>query len=95
MRYSIEPFLKNMSKNISNKLIQKLILKLLQRRTAEATGDLSGNKTADKITSVSKISPKELNIQGYEANNEIEIAKERYISPRKRQQKIDELRLVK
>ena len=36
---------------------------------------------ADKITSVSKISSREL--QNHEANNEIEIPKERYISPKK------------
>ena len=47
-------------------------------------------KTADKIISVSKKSPKELHSQ----NDEIEIPKERYISPEKRQQIIDVLRLV-
>ena len=58
-------------------------------KTAEATGDLIGNKIADKIPSVSKKSSKEL-----QDENEIEIPKERYISPEKRQQFIDELRLV-
>ena len=47
---------------------------------------------ADNITSASKISSREL--QNNEANNEIEIPKERYISPEKRQQIIDDLRLV-
>ena len=58
-------------------------------KTAEATGDLIGNKIADKIPGISKKSSKEL-----QNENEIEIPKERYISPEKRQQFIDELRLV-
>ena len=69
------------------------------QKTADATGDLIGNKTADKITSASrelhsKKSPKEFHskeLSSNEANNEI--PKERYISPRERQQIIDELRL--
>ena len=56
------------------------------QKTAEATGDLIGNKIADKITSVSKKSPKELHSQN---EDEIEIPKERYISPNKGQQIID------
>ena len=58
------------------------------QKTAEATGDFIGNKTADKTTKASKNNLEE------EAKNEIEIPKERYISPEKRQQIIDELRLV-
>ena len=72
------------------------------QKTAEATGDLIGNKIADKIISVSKKSSKlhstELHskeLQNNEANNESEIPNERYIFPEKRQQIIDELRLVK
>ena len=61
------------------------------QKTAEATGDLIGNKIADKITSVSKKSPKELNSQN---KDKIEKPKERCISPEKRKQIIDELRLV-
>ena len=70
------------------------------QKTAEATGDLVGNKIADKttakpspkdITSASKKSPNE-EIQSNEVNNEI--SKERYISPKERQQIIDELRLI-
>ena len=92
-------------KNLSNKYGQKLLdspkkstmdaiktpSKRAIQKTAEATGDLIGNKIADKITSVSKKSPKELHSQN---EDEIEIPKERYISPEKRQQIIDELRLV-
>ena len=61
------------------------------QKTSETTGDLIGNKVADKITSVSKKSPKELYSQN---ENEIEIPKERYISPEKRQKNIDEIRLL-
>ena len=68
------------------------------QKTAEATGDLIGNKIADKITSVSKKSSVELrsklHSQTNEAHDESETRKERYISPEKRQQIVDELRLV-
>ena len=59
------------------------------QKTVEATGDLIGNKIADKITSVSK---KKSNNN----NDDVELPthKKRYISPEKRQQIIDELRLV-
>ena len=63
----------------------------------ETTGDLIGKKIADKITTVSKKSSTELhskNPQNNEANYESEAPKERYISPEKRQQIIDELKLV-
>ena len=61
------------------------------QKTAEATGDLIGNKIADKITSISK-SPNELHsveLRLKTDKNEIEIPKERYISPEKREQIID------
>ena len=51
--------------------------KRVVQKTAEATGDLIGNKIADQITSIGK--PKE--IEGI------------YISPEKRQQIFDDLRL--
>ena len=73
---------KNVIKTASKRAIQK---------TAEATGDLVGNKIADKITSVSKKSRSE-EIHSNEVNNEI--PKKRYISPKERQQIIDELRLL-
>ena len=92
-------------KNMGNKCSQKLVgtakksatdaIKTASKRaiqkTAEATGDLVGNKIADKITSASKKSRNE-EIQSNEVNNEI--PKERYISPKERQQIIDELRLI-
>ena len=60
------------------------------QNTAEKTGDLIGNKIQDKIISISKTSSKELHSQN---ENEIEIRK-KDISPEKRQQIIDEVRLV-
>ena len=91
MRYSIEPkdriylkgygflsFAKNMGTHLSSKYGRKLI----------------DDKIADKITSVSKKSSAKLRSQNNEANDESEAPKERYISPEKRQQIIDELRLV-
>ena len=52
-------------------------------KTAEATADLIGNKIADKTTSLDKTKSKEKE----EEKQEI------YISPEKRQQIIDDLRL--
>ena len=63
-----------MGKNLSNKYGQKFldsakksttdVIKTVSKRsiqkTAQATGDLIGNEIADKITSVSKKYPKEL-----------------------------------
>ena len=61
------------------------------QKTAEATGNLFGNKITNKITKASKElhsknSKNPLNTD----RNETEIPKERYISPEKRQQIIDE-----
>ena len=54
-----------------------------------------GNKIADKITSVSKKSTKELhNNDEREEDVEQVVPKKRYISPEERQQIIDELWLV-
>ena len=54
-----------------------------------------GNKIADKITSISKKSNKELpNNDEKEKDIEITTHKERYISPEERQRIIDELKLV-
>ena len=96
------------AKHRSNKYSQKLldtakkstanVIKITSKRviqkTAETTDDLIGNKIADKITNISKNSARELQSQNNEANDEIEILKERYISPENRKQIIDELRLV-
>ena len=81
--------------NISNKYRQKLLdtanksgadaiktaSKWVKWKTAEATGDLTGNKISDKITGVSKKFHKELHSK---IEHEIEIPKERYISPEKK-----------
>ena len=89
--YGFLSFVKNMGRNLSNKYGQKRLnsakksttdavttaSKRAIQKTAEAT---AGNKIADKITSVSKRSPIELHSQN---EDEIEIPKERYISPEK------------
>ena len=61
------------------------------QKTAEANDDLIGNKIAYKITTISK-SPKELHLQHISKElhsktdeNDVEISKERYITPKKRQ----------
>ena len=51
------------------------------QKTAEATGDFTGNKIADKITIISGWSSRKL--QNNDANDEIEVPKERYISSEK------------
>ena len=56
-----------------------------------------GNTGADKITSVSKKPAMELHSKELTNNNEdveIAIPKKRYISPKERQQIVDELSLV-
>ena len=97
-----------MGKHLSNKYGQKRLdsakksttdakktaSKRAIQKTAEANGDLTGNKIADKITSVSKSSTKELPNDETEVDAEKATPKERYISPEERQQIIDELRLV-
>ena len=61
------------------------------QKTAEATGDLVGNTIADEITSVSKKSTKKLPT----IDEDVELTThKRYISPKERQQIIDELRLI-
>ena len=100
----------SIAKNLSNKYSQKLIdkaktsttdaLKTASKRaiqkTAEATCDFIGNKIADKITSISKKPLKKLynNIDNKTEDVELTTNKKRNISPKERQQIIDELRLV-
>ena len=104
--YGFLLFAKNIAKNFSNKYSQKLIdtakksatdaLKTASKgaiqKTTEATGDLICNKIADKRTSVSKKSNK--NPPTIDEDTELTTNKERYISPKERQQIIDKLRLV-
>ena len=59
----------------------KTASKRVVQKTAEATEDLIGNKIADKISSIGKSKEKEKE------------TKEIYISPEKRQEIIDDLRL--
>ena len=107
--YGFLSFARNIDKNIRNKYGQKLLdtarksaadaikdaSKRAIQKTAEATGDLVGNKIAEKIMSTSKKSlkkPRDEELHSNEVNKEI--PKERYISPKERQQIIDELRLI-
>ena len=97
-----------MSNKCSQKLVDstkistadtKTVSKRAIKKTAEATGDIIGNKIADKISDSNKLHQKSLNElcckeihSTAEANNEM--PKEKYISPGKRQQIIDEVRFV-
>ena len=103
--YEFLSFAKNIVKSLSNKCGQKLLdsakkfttdaIKTASKRaiqkTGEATGDLIGNKFVDKIKSVSK---KPSNNNNNNEDVEITAHNKRYISPEKRQQIINELRLV-
>ena len=99
-RIWILSFAKNIGNSLSNEYSQKLLdsakksttdaIKTASKRgiqkTAEATADLIGNQIADKITSVSKKSSKELHSQDNldEDNNEIKHTKRKiYISRKK------------
>ena len=101
-------FTKNMGKNLSHKHGQKLldrakksttdaiktVSKIATQKTAEATGDWIGSKIADKVTRVSKKSTEKLPNDEKEVDVERATHKKKYISPGKRQQIIDELRLA-
>ena len=67
----------------------KTASKRVVQKTAEATGDLIGNKIADKITLIGKSKNKQK-----EKKDEINETEEFYIPPEKRQQTIDDLRLL-
>ena len=102
IRYSIEPrerhhvkgygflsFARRFGDKFGDKLIKqgsdtaKVVAKRALNKTAEATGDLIGNKIADKISR-----PKKVTKQATDEPKEI------YIPPDKRQQIIDELKLI-
>ena len=86
---------KNISKNLSSKYSQKLFdhakksapnalktsSKSVIQKTAEATCDFLGNKIATRITKVSQNS-QENNSETVTNDNDKEIPKERYISPK-------------
>ena len=97
-----------MGKHLSNKYGQKILdsakksttdaIKTASKRAiqkaAEGTGGLIGNKIADKITSVSKKSTKELPNDETEIDVKRATSKKRYMSPEEKQQIINKLRLV-
>ena len=64
------------------------------QKTEEATGDLIGNKIADKITNVSNKKSNNNNDNNNNDDVELKTQKKRYISPKERQQIINELRLI-
>ena len=70
----------------------KTSLKRVIQKTAEAAGDLIGNKIANRITKVSKNS-QQYNLEKAANEHDKEIPKERYVSPKERQEITDELRL--
>ena len=107
--YGFLSFAKNMGKILNNKYGQKLLdsakksttdavetaSKRAIQKTAESTGDLTGNKIADKITSVSKKSAKELQNNETEVDLERATPKKTHISPEEKQEIIDEfIRLI-
>ena len=100
--YGFLSFAKNIGQSLSNKYGQKLLDSskkftadaIKTKKTAEAASDLIGNKSADKITSVSKKSTKELPNDKTEVDVEKTTPEKRYISPEERQEIIDELKLV-
>ena len=65
----------------------KLLHKKVIQKTGEATVDFVGNKIANKITKVSK------NLETVTNENNKETPKERYMSPGKKQEIINDLRL--
>ena len=102
-RYAVEPrerqffkgygFLsiaKNLGTRFGDKLLKqgqetaKIVGKRALNKTAEATGDLIGNKIADKITAT----------QSNRSAQPKQIPPLKQIPPEKRQQIIDELRLI-
>ena len=99
--YGFMSFARSMSNKYGKKLVDtakksatdaiKTASKRAIQKTAETTGDLIGNKIADKITSASKTFTK--NLPTIDEDVELTTHK-RYITPEKRQQIIDELRLV-
>ena len=96
---------KNISKNLSGKCSKKLLDHAKQsatgafnttskkaiQKTAEATGDLIGNKNANKITKAPKA--QKYFRSGFKQNRYT--WRKIYISPEKREQIIDKLRLIK
>ena len=93
LRYKYGQKLLNSAEKSTTDVIKTASKRAIQK-TAEATCDLIGHKIADKITSISKKSTKELPNDETEEDTERATHKKRYISQEERQQIIDELRLV-
>ena len=97
--YGFLSFAKNMNKKYNQKPLDSAktsttdAIKLLQKeqfkKTAKATGDLIGKKISDRESVSKKFSQNNFD----EAKTELEIPKERYVSPEKRQQIIDEFKV--
>ena len=75
--------------HIHLRLLQK---EQLKKNKTEPTSDLMRNKITDRITKVSKTSPKNNSEENIEHDREIH--RERYILPEQRQKIIDDLRLM-
>ena len=94
-KYS-QKLLDHAKESASNAL--KNALKQAIKKTAKATSDFIANKIADKTTKVSKILPQNnLETVTNEEKNigvDREIPRERYISPVKGQEIINDLRLI-
>ena len=71
----------------------KATSKRVIQKTAEATGDLIGNKIPNRITKVLRSSPQN-DSETITNENDKEILKERYISPKERKKIIDHPRLI-
>ena len=91
----------NWALRLLDKAKKSKTIKQAIQKTVEVTRDLIGNKIVDKIRSFStqwhsKKSSKKLHSEELHSRSEdkLEVPKERYISPEKRQQIIDELRLL-
>ena len=84
-KYSQKPL--DSAKTSTRDTIKTASKKAIQN-TAEATGDLIGNKIADKITSTSKSPQNDEKLHSKTDENEIEILKERYISPEEKDNKL-------
>ena len=91
-KYS-QKILDNTKQSLTDKL--KIALKRGIHKIAGATGDLIGNKIADKITKLSRGSPQN-NLESVESETKSigfgkGIPRERHISPKEKQELIDDL----
>ena len=82
----------NHAKQSATDLLKTTSKRVIQK-TAEATGDLIGNKIANRITKVSRSSLQN-DSETITNENDKEILKERYISPKERKKIIDHPRLI-